>query len=242
MRRAVVERFAGQRCQHPHQPVDRVVGQVRVGDVALDAMHREVGVEAAPAADLDHVAERLGVGRLADDAGIGNLARRGQRRQHLLGAVDRRPLLVAGDEETDRAAEIRPAVGEEGRDRGREGGDRALHVRGAAPPYPAVALVPGEGIEAPGVGLADRDHVGVAGEAEMRPPLADAGEEIVDVGRARLGEGHPPGAEAQPLELAAQRVEHPRLDRGHAGAADERLRQRDRVEGEVHRINRAAGR
>ena len=52
------------------QPVHRVVGEMRIGGVALRAAHGELRVQRAAPADLDHVAERGRVGRLADDAGV----------------------------------------------------------------------------------------------------------------------------------------------------------------------------
>ena len=52
---------------------------------------------AAPA-DLDHVAERFGIGRLADDRGIPCLALGRRPFEQLCRAVDRRPFLVAGDQ------------------------------------------------------------------------------------------------------------------------------------------------
>ena len=88
MRRAAVEFGRGQRVQHRHQPVGGVVGELRIGGVALHPMHGEPAGQAAAPADLDHVAERGGRSRLADDAGVERLAARRQPFQHLLGAVD----------------------------------------------------------------------------------------------------------------------------------------------------------
>ena len=78
-------------------------------------VHGEEAVEAAAPADLDHVAELLGAGRLADDAGIEPLALGREPVEQLARAVDRVGFLVAGDEEADRAAEILAARGEEAR-------------------------------------------------------------------------------------------------------------------------------
>jgi hypothetical protein len=48
-----------------------------------------------------------------------------------------------------------------------------------------------EGVDAPGLGVADRHHVGVAGEAEVGAAGAEAGVEVVDLGRPRLGKRQP---------------------------------------------------
>ena len=72
----------GQRVQHRDQPVRGVVGEVRVGGMALHALDREPPGQAAAPADLDHVAE-VGRGRLADNAGVERLAARGEPFEHL---------------------------------------------------------------------------------------------------------------------------------------------------------------
>ena len=67
---AAVELGRGQRVQHRDEPMRRIVGEMRVGGMALHAVHREPAGHAAAPADLDHVAERLRAGRLADEAGV----------------------------------------------------------------------------------------------------------------------------------------------------------------------------
>src|SRR5260221_620739 len=106
MRGAGIELFARHRVQHADEVMDGIVGEMRVGGVALGPVNGQGAGQAAAAADLDHVAEGLGVGRLADDAGVETLAARFQPVEHLLRAVDRDTLLVAGNEQADRAAEI----------------------------------------------------------------------------------------------------------------------------------------
>ena len=74
-----------------------------IGDVALRAVHGDLGVQAAAAADLHHVAEPDGAGRFADQAEVGDLAVLAHPLQHPHGAVDGDAFLVAGDQQADRA-------------------------------------------------------------------------------------------------------------------------------------------
>jgi hypothetical protein len=225
---ALVERLGDQGIEQRDQPVRRVVGELRIGGMALRAGDRQHRVEAAAAADLDHLAERLGVGRLAGDAGVQLVPVLREPAQHLDGAVDRRPFLVAGDQEADRAVERagrEPPLG--GRD---EAGDRALHVGGAAAPDHAVAQRAGERAGAPGLLGASRHHVGMAGKAQVRCGIADPRIEVVDVGCARVREFQAVAGEPQPLEDEFQQVERAALRRRHAGAADQIPGQLDRVD------------
>ena len=220
---------------------------MRIGGVALRAVHGQRAGEAAAAADLDHVAERRGIGRLADDAGVEPLAARLQPVEHLARAVDRDALLVAGDEEADRAAEIRPARGEEARHRGGEAGDGALHVGGAAAAQHAVDDAAGEGRDRPARGLAGRHHVGVAGEAEIAPAIAEPCIEVDDVGGALFGEDQTMTGEAEALEPAGEEIDRALVARRHARQADELAGEGDRVDegvGERHAgiLNRAGAR
>src|SRR6185437_12451832 len=92
----------------------------------------EPACHAAAPADLDHVAQKLGAGRLADEARVEALAALREPVQHLAGAVDRRPLLIPGDQQAERAGEAWAALVEERSCSGDKGGDGALHVDGAA--------------------------------------------------------------------------------------------------------------
>ena len=77
----VNSRFDGPKCAVPlssgcvdqrdhqrHEAAHRIVGALGIGDVALLAGDDERAVLRAAPADLDHVAERFAVGRLAQDA------------------------------------------------------------------------------------------------------------------------------------------------------------------------------
>ncbi|GJE43160.1 hypothetical protein AEGHOMDF_2339 [Methylobacterium soli] len=164
MRRAVVQRLrreGGGKAQHAG---NRVLGPVRIGHVALAPVDRELAGERAAPADLDHLAEAARVGRLAEQAMVEALAAGTRPIQELHGAVDRRPLLVAGDQEADRAAEIRAAPRDEFEGARQHAGDAALHVGGAAPVEKPILHRSGEGTVPPRRDGARRHHVGMAGE------------------------------------------------------------------------------
>ena len=99
---AVVERRL-QRGDQRRQAADRIVGAIGIGDVTLAAGDDQRAVERAAAAGLDGVADDLDIARLAEDAVVECLAALRRPFQKLDGAVDRDALLVAGDEERDRA-------------------------------------------------------------------------------------------------------------------------------------------
>ncbi len=99
--RALVERLLDQGRQHPHQVMVGVVGQMRVGDMALLAQRGHFEVHRATPADLGHIAQLLLVGRLADHAGVDRFPAFGQGFQHLDRAVDARTFLVASDQQAD---------------------------------------------------------------------------------------------------------------------------------------------
>ena len=104
---------------------------------------------------------------------------------------------------------------------GDERGDAALHVAGAAAVEDAVAHFAGERVGLP-VGGADRHHVGVAGEAEMRRAGADAGEQVVDLAVAQRRDG-----EAELAQRVGQHGLRAGIGRGYRGAADQRLGERE---------------
>ena len=167
----------------------RVERAVRVGDVALPALDVSVPDSEPrrpilmPSPSASHVA------RLAHDAVVELLAARRRPFQQLHGAVDGNGFFVAGDQKRDRAVQF-AAVGrkivEHGGD---ESGDAALHVDRAAAVEQTVRRLAGERRQRPSRLVARRHHVGMAGEHQVRAAGADARIEIVDVGRAGLGEG-----------------------------------------------------
>src|SRR5690606_21852599 len=65
---AVIPFLAGEFGQSRYRQMDRILRQMRIGDVALDSLDGQAtGHRAAPTV-LDHVAERVDRGRFADDA------------------------------------------------------------------------------------------------------------------------------------------------------------------------------
>ena len=84
-------------------PAHRIVGAVRIGDVALLAGDDQHAVLRAAPAELDGVAELVDIARLAQHAMVELLAARRRPLQQLEGAVDRDAFFVAGDQERDRA-------------------------------------------------------------------------------------------------------------------------------------------
>jgi len=90
---------------------------------------------------------RPGAGGLADEAGVEDLATLGEPIEHPSGAVDGVALLVAGDQEADRAREPGAARVDVSLCRCDEGGDRPLHVDGTAAAERAVAEYPTERVE-----------------------------------------------------------------------------------------------
>jgi len=95
---ASVELGGGQRVQYRNQTMGGVVGEMRIGGVPLHAVRGQSAGQTAAPADLDHVAEGHGTGRLADNAGVEDFTPPVEPFEHPLGAVDRRPFLVPGDQ------------------------------------------------------------------------------------------------------------------------------------------------
>src|SRR3546814_18597569 len=81
-------------------------------------------------------------------------------------------------------------------DGGDEGGNGALHVDGTAAVKRAVTALAGEGVDAPGGGIADRPHVGMTGVAEVRSFIAEPGVAVVHARTVLLGEGQAVAGEA----------------------------------------------
>ena len=59
MLRTPIERRADQRFEQAQKMRDRVVGPLRIGDMALPALRDERAIQRAAPADLDHIAERF---------------------------------------------------------------------------------------------------------------------------------------------------------------------------------------
>ena len=74
--------------------------------------------------------------------------------------------------------------------------------------------------------LAWRYDIGVPGKAEMRRPVADAGEQIVDPRRPVVVEGQALDGEASRFQRLGESVERTGVGGRHAFAADQALRDR----------------
>ena len=96
---ALVERGVHQRAHERDQSAHRIVGAFRIGDVALFAGNDQCAVERAAPADLDGVAERRHVARLAQDAMVESFAALGRPFEQLHRSVHGDAFLVAGDQE-----------------------------------------------------------------------------------------------------------------------------------------------
>ena len=142
MCRALVEWSRGQRVEHAHHVVDRIVGQMGIGGVPLDAADDEIPGGAAPSPNLDHVAEGVRVGGLTNEAGIKVFPAFGKPFENLAGAINRRAFFVAGDQQAYRSGfgpTVRVSVSfGQLVDSSHKGGDGALHVCRAAPVQHAV--------------------------------------------------------------------------------------------------------
>ena len=204
-----------------------VVRQRRIGDVPLSALDPQRAVEAAAPADLHHLAQLVGVGRLAHQASVERLPSIGEPVQHLARAVDRRPLLIAGNQQADGA---RAGTGNtEARHGSDESRDCALHVARAAPVEHTVFDLGGEGLAGPACAVARGHNVGMAREAEVGRACAPPRVEVIDPRSARLLEGQAMAGEAQRLERSLEHVEGAAVRRRDALAADQRARERQRM-------------
>src|SRR5690606_15935396 len=128
---AVVPGFRGQFGQHRGDAMNRVVGQVRVGDMALHTLDAQYTAERTTATVLDDIADHVGRRRFADDAVVDLLIALLQVLDHLDGAVDRRAFLVRSNQQADGAAVFRVGINEflKGDHERRY---RAFHVGGTA--------------------------------------------------------------------------------------------------------------
>jgi hypothetical protein len=159
--------------------VYRVVGEVRVCDVALHAVHGESSGQRAPTADLDRIAERLVARRLADHAPVDLVAARLEHLHDPARPVHGRPFLVAGEQEGQCAAVVGVARQEplRGRHHGRK---TTFHVGRAATVEDSVADDGLERVGMPVLARPGRDDVGVTGEAEQGLSAASGRPEVVD--------------------------------------------------------------
>src|SRR3546814_8372987 len=92
---------------------------MRVGDMALDAGHRDPDIDRTPAPDLHHIAQPMFRRRLADQTEVRYMAVRFHPFQKLHRAEGGRALLVSGDDEAERTVMVADPPG--GGDKGGDG-------------------------------------------------------------------------------------------------------------------------
>ncbi len=204
---------AGQFGQRRRERMDRVHGQVRIGDMALGAVHRESPRQRAAASDLDGVPERGVAGRLPDDAPVDPIAAPQQGFDDPLGAVHAGPFFVARDQKGNGAAMFgmrrHELLG-----RGHHGSQTALHIRRATSVKHSVAHGGLKGLGAPFFERSGRHDIGVPGKAQHRPGRATACPEILDIAVVELLDPEPGGLEAANHEVLAALISG--RDRGPA--------------------------
>ncbi len=201
---------------------------------ALHALDGELAGQRAAPADLDHVAHRRRIGRLAEQAMVEALAAFGRPLEELHGAVHRDALLVTGDQERDRSFR-RACARSEVVERSRHGAsDGALHVDRAAAVERVAHDLAGKGRMGPVLLGAGRHHVGVAGEHEMRARVADARIEVFDRRGPGLGEHDAMDGKARAFQDVLDQSERAALDRRDRRTAQEIAGERDRIGGGAH--------
>ncbi|VXD02960.1 hypothetical protein SPHINGO8AM_80288 [Sphingomonas sp. 8AM] len=196
------------------QSRDRIVGQMRVGDMPLPSGHLDPDVDRSAPSDLHHIAQRSDRGRLADETQIGQQRTFAHPFDERDGAERRGAFLVAGDDEGQPAGVCRHA-----RRGGDEGRNRALHVDRTAPDQQAVPQVRREGIGTPPV--AGRHDIDVSGKGEMRSLRTAGGKQILDRPIRRLTADAPLDGKAERHQCSLQHVEHRPARRGDAFGTDQ---------------------
>ncbi len=199
--------------QQRDQARDRVIGQVRIGDMPLRAGCREPQVHRPAPADLGHIAQPVRRSRLTHQAQVGQLPGRAQMSDDLDRTELRGAFFIAGNQETDRAGSGGDRRG--GRNHGR---DRTLHIDRAAPEQ-QVAAAFGRKRRA-GPPLARRHDVEMPGKGEMaaaRRPLTHRNQ-VFDRAIGRLTGYKAMHRKAQRRQLRLHFGKHRARRRGHAVA------------------------
>ena len=92
--------------QRRHRPVNRIIRQMRIGDVALHTVHRQIGGNRAASAILYHVTDDFRAGRFADQAIVQAFATRHQPFNHFNRAVGTTGLFIRGNHKGEAAPMI----------------------------------------------------------------------------------------------------------------------------------------
>jgi len=179
---AVVPVLGGQFGQCGYCEMNRILGQMRVGHMALHTAHGELGAQRAAPAVFNHVAHQRGARRFADDAPVQTFVAGSETLNHRLGAVMGRAFFVAGNQKCDRTLVVR-VVGDEALSSHQHGGQAAFHIGSTTTTKHAVLIDQRiKRVVLPGLHRAGRHYVGVTGEAQYRAfVFAVGGPEVVDV-------------------------------------------------------------
>ena len=182
--------------QYRDQFRDRVIGEMRISDMALRALYLDPDIDRAAPPDLHHIAQPVDAGGFPDKAHIWLLATFAHQVDQSARAVNRRTFLVSGYDEADRSGISRDI----GHCRDHRG-NRALHIHRAASIEQIALLFGREGRAGPA--LARRHHIKMPGKGEMLRPFRPAPdrEQIFDraVGFLTLHET---------VDLEAKRLQH----------------------------------
>ena len=147
------------------QAVDRVVGQVRVGDVALHALDGELAAHGAASSVFDHVTGLLHRCGFAHDAKLRRITTCLERFAHHHGAVEGWAFFVAGQQKCDAKLRLGAACKKllHSHHHGRQ---RCFHVARAAPKQLAVFVGGGERVTVPLRQWPGGHHIGVPGKGQ----------------------------------------------------------------------------
>ena len=209
-------------------------GAMGIGDMALLAFDLYPDIDAAPASDLDHVAQFRRRGWLADETVIDTLAFFFQKLDHGARAVHGLAFLVARDQEGQGARHL--PLGQNLRTGADPGGDGAFHVHRAPAPDHVFGDFRAKGIPGPGRRIAHRHDIRVTGETEVGAARPQPGVQIFNFAELQTATG-----KAQRRKRSLDRVHRPGVPGRDGGGADQVSRQGDRVNQAFRRHDRAIG-
>ena len=185
---AVIPAVRGQIGEQGEQPMQRIVGLVWIGNVALASFHPGMAVEAAAPAVLDRIPERVRRRRLAHEAVVDCDIAFAEPLHDRTRAVHRRTFLVARQQEGQPSRMIGVTV-TKALGGAYHGGNAGFHIGRATPDQPAVFDRGLERTLRPVVERAGRHHIGMAGKAQQRAAIAGHGPEVVHLAEAQVLDG-----------------------------------------------------
>ena len=93
-----IKRLSDQAADQLYHATNGVFRQMRIGDMALLAVHHQTTRQRPATTDFDHIAQAFRVGWLAQNAMVKPLAARFSPFEQFNGAVDGRAFLITRDE------------------------------------------------------------------------------------------------------------------------------------------------